>query len=108
MPLVYLNVADCDTDEAKALYFSLPEVDAINTTTAITFGGCGLTNLKAAPTEVFITEITNAAATPTIATSFTITLATAFGFTATKTSVTVANAVVHNYVIYFHTRPFYG
>jgi hypothetical protein len=107
MPLVF-TAAELDSPEAKILYFTLPEVDAVNTPTIITFGGCGLVNLNAAPTEVFVTEITNNAAAPTIATSFTITAATAFGFTATKTSVTVANAVVHTYAIYFHTRPFYG
>jgi len=107
MPLVYI-AAELDSSEAKILYFTLPEVDAINTPTVITFGACGLMNLNRAPEEFFVTEITPTADAPTIATSFTITAATTFGFTATKTSVTVANAVVHTYAIYFHTRPFYG
>jgi hypothetical protein len=107
MPLVY-TAAELDSSEAKILYFTLPEADVINTATVITFGACGLMNLNRNPEEFFVTEITPANAAPTIATWFTITAATTFGFTATKTSVTVANAIIHTYAIYFHTRPFYG
>ena len=107
MPLVY-TAAELDGTEAKILYFTLPEADAVNTSTVITFGGCGLTNLNAAPVEFYVTEITPTGAAPTVACAFTITATSAFGFTATKTSATVANAVVHTYAVYFHTRPFYG
>jgi hypothetical protein len=107
MPLVF-TAAELDSSEAKILYFTLPEVDAVNTPTAIAFGALGLMNMNRAPEEFFVTEITPTGDAPTVACAFTITLATAFGFTATKTSATVANAVVHTYAVYLHTRPFYG
>jgi len=106
MPLVY-SAAELDSPEAKILYFTLPEADAVNTTTDITFGGCGLQNLNAAPTEVFVTEITPAVDTPSEACLFSITATSALGFSVVKTSVS-GGAQTHTFAIYFHTRPFYG
>jgi hypothetical protein len=106
MPLVFA-AAEMDSPEAKILYFTLPEGDAVNSATVITFGGCGLTNLNAAPTEVFVTEISPAVDAVTEACLFSVTATSALGFSVVKTSVS-GGAATHTFAIYFHTRPFYG
>jgi len=106
MALVYVS-AELDSPEAKALYFTLTEAEVANTETAITFGGCGLQNLNAVPVEYFATEITPATAAPTGACNFAFTAVSAFGFSVVKTSA-ASGAVLHTFVVYFHTRPFYG
>jgi len=96
-----------DTPEAKILLVNVPENEAINTPSVLTFGGVGLTNLKAVPQEYYSVDIT-ALNQATVTSTFSLTSVTNLGFTICKTSVAGGGgALARRYWVFIHTRRFY-
>jgi hypothetical protein len=100
--------ATLDSPEAKIVQINIPENEAINTPSVLTFAGAGLTNLNAAPVEYYANDIT-VTGQDTVTCTFSLTAVTALGFTVTKTAVAGGGgALQRRFMIYFHTRPFYA
>ena len=92
-----------DTPTYKIFDVAVPEVDAINVDTALTFAGATMQNFAGAPQTYWATEITAATDTPTVNCNMALHAVTALGFSVFKTSVTAATADVHTFRVWMTT-----
>lgn len=100
MATIYTGIVELDTPDYKIFEIAIPEVDAINTVTALTFAAGGISNFRGVPQVYWVVDVTPAGDAPTVGVTFGLFNVTATGFSTHKTAVTAATAVNHTFRVH--------